>query len=371
MKTVIVSPVDLDARTNGLTLPLRELAAACGELGSLEWIVPRPASPAGRIGAAACLSRGNPVAVVRSAIGLPRSEVAKGLRRHDPDVVLAYLGTTAYSIPSEWRKRTFVVVQDSLTRIGRLNPPLTRLGLLGRLVSKANSRLVGRYERREYSRFGALQVTTRAEADYLEGLGLAGGPPIVVNPNGVHPAAGRRRLYDERRYDFISAGDFLAPRARQIAYRGIAVATRSSPCRYVVAGWSANRVDDPGGGLDLTRLEAVDDLREVLASARLMVCLDNNATGIKNSVLEACVEGVVVLANQSVADALPPGLVEVVGSEGQAADRAQALLADAAEWDRVSATSVRIAERDASWRSYRRCTQAALRALVSSDLPKP
>lgn len=326
-RVLIIHP-DIDlARDNGVTLPLKALMSECPSGVSPHCIAVRRATPTEMLGG---MLHGSPPAVARA---LPRSEIQRirsVMRSGNFDAAILYLGTVAGVAHTDLP--CVCVVQDSITRITAAQVKTSRG--LRRLLKRLDRLWVRSYERHAYRQCAGVSVVSEPEARELVEIMR---PPIPVHvvPNGVEPTdPDLRREWDDRKYVACSFGDFSSARNRAIASRALAVHLGVQPAlrgSLLITGWAADRIWPSGSRAMDPSVVIVADEREPairIAESQLMLVLDPESTGIKNSVLLAMSLGVVPVTLAGTDVGVPLSFVEEVESTAAASRLIEELQGD-------------------------------------------
>lgn len=312
---VVSPPVDLQ-RENGLSLPLYELLRSRRAGLTVEHLEIRPARPVERLWG---LLKNRPWAVSGA---LPRAEelrYAKHIESQRYDGIVLYLGVLA-PLASYGSVRPVCVVQDALGRIARSQVRGTT-AVAGRFLRRLNAKSIERFERTAYGSCAAVTVVSAVERNHLERHSMVSDLPSVhVVPNGVTVASRYGGDWANRPLRYCVLGDFRSARNRKIAHRAISSLTVARRVgvrgQLWIMGWEAETLikadatDSTASGVIIRSNDP--DPPKVLKTCRLILAVDPESTGIKNSVLLAMAHGVVPVILKGTDVGVPLHLVEQV-----------------------------------------------------------
>lgn len=323
-RLLVLSPIEPISRDSGMLIPIWELVHTLGSRAPVDLVTfadaPQPqqhtdwgrvfrvpkrskwgyyATSAGWRGAK---SAGLPRPVYPYAHTAAKSLVRSLLHEEDYSRLLCYLGHVAPLVPTGLAVPRFLVVQDVLHHVMKLNTEYEG-SLMRRIASRREVARMREYERRWYSQFDACSVVSNAEARRLEPL-LGDRGKIHVIPNGVAigPDAPDPENSPPLRRRLVYIGALDSPRnSRGVEWlleEILPLIRREVDVTVDIVG----RAPPPGlvklvRGLKGVQLTGrVENTAYYLNEDAIFVSTNRAGTGIRNGVLEAMASGVPCIA---------------------------------------------------------------------------
>jgi glycosyltransferase involved in cell wall biosynthesis len=306
------------------------------------------------------LLRSMPFSLFPYAGGEARRLVAGLLREGKFDVVLCHLALTAGVFDREPALPAAIIVQDALYNLLARNVPFVQ-GRLRRAYLRAEAFLYRRYEARHYPLFQRGFVVSGAEAERVRQI--CPGWEVVVLPNGVDaddfrpadtPPEGPPRIVFTGALESVTNEDAAWRLATQI-FPGIGKVYPDAEMDVVGKNPSARLVQLAAENPRVRVTGAVPEVAPYLRAATLFLSPLRDATGIKNSVLQALASGLPVLVSPRSAEGIEGrDGCDFIVCPGEAEFTAHAirLLADPAARAQLGDNARRLIARAYTWQSY-------------------
>jgi polysaccharide biosynthesis protein PslH len=317
------------------------------------------------------LMKGVPFAIFPFCNRKARTLVRDTVRDGGFDGIICHLILTSALAPTDSTVPKCLVIQDVVHHVTRANVRYER-HFVRRLYNRLHGYMLRRYERREYKRFDALTVVSVAERKNVEALGVS---HATVVPNGIDADFFSSACPVDMRRDLVYLGNLSSPRNEEAAWIAasdifprVRVRVPSTKMCIVGIGPSRRLIELAASKRNVLVTGQVEDVRPYLERSRVLICPQNVATGIKNSVLQSLAMGIPTVVSSAVAEGLEGTAGNdylVANSRSEFADAAVALLNDDSLAGKLSAAGRRLIVERYSWENY----ADALVTLLGEQVP--
>jgi glycosyltransferase involved in cell wall biosynthesis len=308
-----------------------------------------------------------------------RRAIAGLLREESFDVVLCHLALTAGVFDRKPPLPAAVIVQDALYNLLARNVPFVQ-GRLRRAYLRADAFLYRGYEARHYPLFQRGFVVSEAEAERVRQI--CPGWKVVVLPNGVDaddfrpaetPPEGPPRIVFTGALESVTNEDAAWHLATRI-FPGIGKVYPDAEMDVIGKNPSARLVRLAAENPKVRVTGAVPEVAPYLRAATLFLSPLRDATGIKNSVLQALASGLPVLVSPHSAEGIEgrDGHDFIVcRSEAEFTANAIRLLGDPAARAHLGENARRLITRAYTWQRYTDRLDSSLHEICADAIPSP